>query len=729
MTEPASFLHRCSLVKRIPVFSGLSWFRVQSIARSGEIILYKKGDIVSRKGNAPDFVYFLDSGRLQSYSPDASGGKDDIEFIHRGMFFGIISTLTGQEHSQTFEAINDSIIFRIPFTAFRRLLKQAPRLGIKFSKILSQRIRSKLTRTELVSRSTIISVYAPIAGSGGSTYAVNLALSLSKETGRRVIWVSIRSRHFPPYTAVSDISEVRPAWTRDPLDIIALADNFELIPGHIIKSDAGIDLLNVVFDPKDPSIVEHISEFISRFIDEYRYVVLDLPSDMDAVVIKTLSQSDLVHLVMVRKREALVVGRAVLDRIEDSFKDGFTEDRVKVIIGGVSAHRNIVEETVRSLLDYKVTGFLPHIQRKDFSGQVDLGAVSFMGLDPVSPYRKVVTRIARDISGVSIGLVLGGGAAFGLAHIGVLKVLEEEGIPVDIVAGSSMGALIGSLWASGYKAADIEKMAFEFRKRSNLIKLIDLVIPVSGIISGKAVMSWLRGKLGKRTFRDTKIPLKIVAYDLMHRRDLIFSEGSIIEAIRKSISIPGVFQPVISKDQLIIDGGVMNPLPTDVLIHAGVKRIIAVNVLQSPEDVIKGYEKTSRELEKSLQVQFMHAPLEYITIHIKLWLSRKFFPNISDIMVRTLEASESTLAVQSGRAADVLIHPDLSGLNWYDLHQAELLINQGEAAARASLDQLRRIVTHPGPDNRKNISVRSPESQNINISVTNISVRSPESHM
>ena len=699
MREEASFFQRCSMVKKIPVFSGLNWYRVQAIARSGEIVFYKKGESVSRRGQAPDFVYFLVSGRLESYAPDASGGKDDIEFIHRGMFFGIISALTGEVHSQTFEAINDSVIFRISYSEFLRILKQSPQLGIKFSKILSQRIRSKVTRTQLVNRSTIIAVYAPIAGSGGSTYAVNLATSLARETGERVIWVSLRSRNVPAHTPMSDIEEVRPQWNQPAQDIVALAKDFELIPEHIIKSDIGVDFLNVSFDKNDQSIVEHISEFISRFIDEYRYVIVDLPSDMDAVVIKTLSQSDLVHLVMVRKREALAVGRSVLDRIEETFKEGFTEERVKVIIGGVHAHRNISEETVRSLLDYDVTAFLPHIQRKDFDTMVNLPAVSFMGLDPASNYRKMITRISRQISGVSIGLVLGGGAAFGLAHIGVLKVLEEESIPVDIVAGSSMGALIGSLWATGYMAADIEKMAYEFKKRSNLIKLIDIVFPLSGLISGKAVMSWLRGKFGQRTFRDTKIPLKIIAYDLIHRRDLIIEQGSLVEAIRKSISIPGVFQPIVSHDQLIIDGGVMNPLPTNVLVQAGVKRIIAVNVLQTPEDVIKGYEKTRLEIERSLQVRFVQAPLTYMAIHLKFWVNRSFFPNISDIIVRTLEASENVLAQQSGQHADIVIHPDLSGLNWYELNQAEELIKRGEAATRASLEHIRRVIANHNQHN------------------------------
>ncbi len=692
MLEAASFLKRCALVRKIPIFTSLNWYRVQTIARYGDVAYYKKGAFISKKGAPADYVFFLVSGRLQSYAPDADGSKDDLEFIHRGMFFGIISALTGQEHSETFEAINDSVVFRIPVVKFKKILKKMPELGVKFSKILSQRIRSKVTRTELVSKSTIISVYAPVAGSGSSTYALHLATSLGRETGERVIWVSIRSKSPAQQTVLADMDEVRPKWKQPPREIAALVNDFENIPSHVVKSTVGIDLLNAVFDPEDEAILEHMSEFVSRFIDEYRYVIVDLPSDMDAAVIKTLSQSDFIHLVMQRKRDALEDGRKVLDRIEEALKEDFNEERVKVIIGGIRAHRNLSEDAVRGILDYDIATFLPCIQRKDFALMVDAEALSFMALAQASNYSRTIARLARQISGVSVGLVLGGGAAFGLAHIGVLKVLEEEGIAVDIIAGSSMGALIGSLWAVGYRADDIEKMAFEFKKRSNLFKLVDLVFPLSGLISGKAVMSWLYDKLGARTFRDARIPIKIVAYDLIHRRDVVIEEGVLVDAIRKSISIPGVFQPIITKDQMIIDGGVMNPLPTDVLTQAGVKRILAVNVLQTPEDVIKGYEQTCREIAKARDVYFVKDPIRWISVNLKFWMNRNFFPNISDIIVRTLEASESVIARQSGKAADLVLQPDLEGLNWYELYQAEELIKRGEAVARKNIDKIKRIA-------------------------------------
>jgi NTE family protein len=323
---------------------------------------------------------------------------------------------------------------------------------------------------------------------------------------------------------------------------------------------------------------------------------------------------------------------------------------------------------------------------------IETPAIAFWAMSQDSAYIKTIKRIARQISGVSVGLVLGGGAAFGLAHIGVIKVLEEEGISIDVIAGSSMGALIGGLWAIGYNAHDLEKMAYEFKKKSNLIKLMDFEFPFSGIIRGNAIMVWLHSKYGDRTFRDTKIPFKAVAYDLLHRRDIVIESGRIVDAIRKSISIPGVFRPIVTTDQLIIDGGVMNPLPTDVLKAADIKKIIAVNVLQTPDDVIKSYQKTQRELQKALDIPFLVDPWNFVDVRFRFWVNRTFFPNIADIIVRTLEASEAVIAKQSGKSADIVLHPDLSGLQWFELYQAEILIKRGEDAARAQIEKIRAIA-------------------------------------
>ncbi|MBF0388176.1 MAG: patatin-like phospholipase family protein [Candidatus Omnitrophica bacterium] len=693
MHKAASFFQRCAAIKKIPIFASVDVFRLHRIAGCGDVVHYKKGELVSRKANPPDFVFFVISGRLISYNLDSDGKKDDVEFIHRGMFFGIISALTGETHSQNFEAINDSIVFQIPVARFRNLLKKSPDLSLKFSKALSQRIRNKVTKTEFVSRSKIISVFSPTSGSGSSTYAFSLALSFYQETGDRVIWITITSRRPVEHPVESDLDEIRPKWRKEPEDLVTVTEDLENISRRIVHSNVGIDIINVSFDPAShQGLVQNISDFVGSFLDDYRYIIVDLPSELDDVVMKTFTQSDIIHLILMRQREALETARETLDHIETYLKDTFTEDRVRVIVGGAHSHRNLADEEVAALLDYNVLAFLPHIQRKDLAMEIDSPALHFWAINTSSQYWAMITRLSRQISGVSVGLVLGGGAAFGLAHIGVIRVLEEENIPIDVVVGSSMGALIGGLWAAGFNADELEKMAYEFRVRSNLFKLIDLVFPLSGLISGKAVTSWLRSKFHQKTFKDLKIPLKVVAYDLIHRKDLIIVEGLLVDAVRKSISIPGVFQPIVNDDQLIIDGGVMNPLPTNVLTSSDVKKIIAVNVLQSPEDVIRGYEMTRLELNKSLAEPFLKDPWFFIDIRFRFWLNKVFFPNISDIIVRTLEASECVIAEQSARGADIVIHPDLSGLNWYELYQADILIKRGEEAARLQLGKIKEMM-------------------------------------
>lgn len=694
MLKNDSFFQRCAVIRKIPVFASIDLFRLHSIARHGKIVRYTKNDIVSKKGNPPDYVYFVLSGRLISYTLDSDAKKDDIEFIHRGMFFGIISALTGEAHSQFFEAINDSVIFQVPVTSFRKLLKKSPELSLKFSKALSQRIRSKVTKTTLVSRSKIISVFSPISGAGGSTYAFNLAVSLFKETQDRVIWISIHSQNDAIPIPHQTSEDITPKWNKPPDDLYLLSQHIKTIRQKIAHCDIGIDTLNVSFDNiSSQGLVQNISDFVGSFLDDYRYIVVDLPSELDDVVMKTLSQSDLIHLVIDRHREALEAARATLDRIENYLKDNFNEDRVRVIIGGAHTSRSLPDDTVKSIIDYNVHAFLPHLHRNDLSMEIDSPSIHFRVINTSSAYWSMITRIARQISGVSVGLVLGGGAAFGLAHIGVLRVLERENIPIDVVVGSSMGALIGGLWALGFSADELEQMAYEFRIRTNLFKLIDPVFPLSGLIRGKAVTAWLDSKFKDKSFKETRIPLKVVAYDLIHRKDIIIENGVLTEAIRKSISIPGVFQPIVTDEQLIIDGGVMNPLPTNVLSSTEVKKIIAVNVLQSPDDVIRGYEKTRGELKKALKEPFLKDPWFFLDIRLRFWMNKTFFPNISDIIVRTLEASESVIAEQSGKNADVVIHPDLSGLNWYELYQAECLIKRGEEAAARHIDRIKDIIS------------------------------------
>lgn len=174
----------------------------------------------------------------------------------------------------------------------------------------------------------------------------------------------------------------------------------------------------------------------------------------------------------------------------------------------------------------------------------------------------------------TIGLALGSGAARGLAHIGVLKALEEMEIEIDMISGSSAGALIGGLYVAGISPSMIEKLAIQIDKKI----WTDFTIPKKGIIKGEKIQEILKLVTGDRKIEELDKKLMIVATDLKTGEEVIFSEGAIHTAIRASISIPGVFEPLEYGDRMLVDGGVVDRVPVSILKDRGADIVIGIDV-------------------------------------------------------------------------------------------------------------------------------------------------------
>ena len=699
MPSPEIPFNILEAVKWIPIFAKLNWADQQRIARKCLIQEYRKGDWIVREGTPPDFFYCVLSGRVQSFAFDAGGQKSHPEHLHRGMYFGIISVFTGETHSINYQAINDSLLLKIPKEDFHKLLDDISHLGVEFSKILSQNIRRRVKGAQEVFESQIISVYSPVAGTGSSTYALNLALSLQKQTRKRVIFVQIDSTNGDSREA-SLSSSIQ--WKRPAVDLMEISEGYEKISSQVVTNGLAVDILNVSLRyPSGAPADEHqafvddvrkkISVLLSALVGSYHYVVADLPNDQDEAVMESLTQSDLIHIMVQDREEDLTSGRLIIERLKTIMKESFQEEKFFVLVRPSEDKMVLSFEEMNKTLNYKVHKVLPFTELSGFQS-IETPFLTFLVPDENSAYQKVVISTAREIGRVLVGLVLGGGAALGIAHIGVLKVLERERIPIDIVVGSSMGALIGSLWATGMNAQEVEAVAREFGTKRSLSKLLDPVIPVSALIDGGQIKRWLKKKFESKTFYDCQIPLKVMAYDLKNRQELVLESGSLVDAVRQSVSIPGVMRPVMKENQMIIDGGVLNPLPTNVLLSRGVKKIIAVNVLQSAEHVNRGELLKQAFIRNKLKMKFFSAPWEFIKFRFGLGLAKAFNPNIADIIVKTLQASEYLIAEQSAHQADVVIHPDLTGIDWFELYRVDELIKAGEQAAVKMLPQIKHLV-------------------------------------
>ncbi len=181
-----------------------------------------------------------------------------------------------------------------------------------------------------------------------------------------------------------------------------------------------------------------------------------------------------------------------------------------------------------------------------------------------------------------LGLALGGGAAKGYGHIGVIKVLEEEGVKPDLIVGASMGALVGGFYAAGFSAKELEEIACKVDKKTKGW-LFQISLSSRGFVDGKNVLKFLEPYLSRKVIEQLPIKYAAVTTDVESEAEIIIERGDLIQAIRAAISIPVVFMPYVHSGHVLIDGGFVNPLPIDVVQKLGAKKIIAVNVLHKAD--------------------------------------------------------------------------------------------------------------------------------------------------
>jgi NTE family protein len=267
-----------------------------------------------------------------------------------------------------------------------------------------------------------------------------------------------------------------------------------------------------------------------------------------------------------------------------------------------------------------------------------------------------------------VGLALGSGAARGLAHIGVLKALKEAEIPIDMVAGTSIGAMVGACFANDGDISAAERMALKTGLRQ-IARLFDLKLSFlgKGLIRGQGIEALLHSLIGDAEFEDLKIPFAAVAADLNTGEQVVIKKGSVIQAVRASISIPGIFIPVIFESKCLVDGGLVNPVPADVLRDMGAKMVIAVNVLVEPRRRKRA--ANVREESKIAKI-----------------------PNIFNTLFQSLHIMEYEIIKQRLLKADIIITPDIGQIEAFEFHRGEEAIQAGYKAATDALPKIQKLI-------------------------------------
>lgn len=679
------------IIDYAPLFADLNLFEKKLIMQKSKVIEYKKGDVVYAQASPPDAFYCVITGRIKITIDGKQ--REPIEYLNCGKYFGMISVLTGEPHSVNAVAANDSKILRISKEDFHVILDWIPRLGVELSKTLSRRLRKKEKTEKKIFESTILSVFGVNGGFGRTMYAVNIALGLRKETSKNIILVGL-GKSVNEICQISGLVIDQFAGDKE-CPGIKLDTPFpteETIKNALLHDPvSGVYVLNILYDQIDSLYLSNLNAILTQLTGKYHYIIIDFPVLLDEVVYQVLAQSDSIHIITGQGSDSLSKTKVLVKELSNNFN--YPSDRMKIIHNQGKDNASSLYKDVCSFLEYNVYATLPEFQA---TGNADIEQpVSRLFLDqPDTEYSRVIRRIARDVGDVRVGLSLGGGAAFGLAHIGVIKILEKEKIPVDMITGSSIGALIGALWAAGYTSQEIEKIVLEYdaNKKKVFRLLFDPCFPKLSFAKGARIRAFLEKYLGNKTFQDTKIPIKIFACNLSKREEIIFDSGSLVDAIMASIAIPGVFAPLKIKNDLIIDGGIIEPVSIGSLVKMGIKKIIAVNVLPSPEDIERTYAYSAERRQKEQEQALRKGRIAAMIHKIGSCFYDFFFPNILDIIVNSMQTLEYVISENNCLRADVVLRPKITGVEWFEFYKAKQLILNGEQEAVRLLADIKNLI-------------------------------------
>ncbi|MFC4729588.1 patatin-like phospholipase family protein [Coralloluteibacterium thermophilus] len=289
-------------------------------------------------------------------------------------------------------------------------------------------------------------------------------------------------------------------------------------------------------------------------------------------------------------------------------------------------------------------------------------------------------------------VVLGAGGARGLAHIGVLEALEERGYEIAAIAGSSMGALVGAMYAAG-RLDDYKAWAFGHDKRE-IFALLDFAYGQGGLFKGERIMAALREIVGDVTIESLPIPYVAVATDIQSQRELWLTRGSLFDAVRASIAIPGIFTPIRIAGRDLVDGGLLDPLPIAATRHALVDLVVAVDVnARTPRRMPGAPAEPEPEPEP---VQIDAGP----RVRLGAWLSalterRRVAPagsqqGIFDLMLRSLDTMQGQISRLQAALdpPDVLVRVPRASAAFYEFWRARELAGLGNDLAHRALDTL-----------------------------------------
>lgn len=572
---------------------------------------FPAGTVLLAEGDAPGVMYVLRAGTADVLIADRDGTQHRINSVGPGDTLGEMSLFTGQPVSATVRTTGDAEVLVLNESDLQRLAVTFPRLYRNLGAILSERL-ARSNRRALRDGAGRVSVLRDAGAPPLLGYA--LACSVAWHTRRSTLHLLVDDGR---------------RWADE---LTALA---RVLPGDALPAPAGgprADL--VVVPPAGPYAPDALARTLELLGERYDHVLVQLGEDAPPLATSA--------------RSLRLAGQGAPGQADP-------------VGSGVRALRALAgwgENDGRVGADGAGTVRVPPLSAADEAGL----AAGMLSL--ATDAGRALGWAARELAGLKVGIAFGAGSVRGYAHVGALNVLAGLGVPIDTVAGTSIGAAVGAALAVGFDADGIAGLLDEVGGTA-----FRLTVPTSSILSSGGVRDGVRRVLGARRFEDLPLPFGVVTADIVSGREVVFRRGLMWPAVLASMSIPGIYPAQRIGNRTLVDGGVLNPVPSNVAADLGADTVIAIklgNRFAAPELEAESAETAGRA------------------------------PSVIQAISRSIEMMQSKIVTDSAAAAATIqIEPTFTSVGGWGLRsftQGRQYIALGEEATRAALPRLRAAL-------------------------------------
>ncbi|KAJ7389184.1 Neuropathy target esterase [Desmophyllum pertusum] len=516
------------------------------------------GRALYRQGEQSNCIYIVLNGRLRSVVTLSNGKKELDREAGRGELVGVVEVLTQAPRATTVHAIRDTELAVLPEGLLNTIKRHFPQVVTRLIHLLGERLLGQYRRSNTRSE-TLLDNHLPVDNQifGGSNLGTVAIIPASED-------VPISNFSFELSLALHTIGPTL------------------LLTSSLVRSKLGSSAMDSMNEYR-------LSSWLGQQEDLHRIVLYQADTFMSAWTKRCIRQADSIVIVGVAD------GSPAVGQLEKQLENiGVRSQKELILLHREDAAKGFrITHTVDWL---NARGWIcahHHVRcpkkifgRRPLSEKYTQNPAAY----PLPDRKSDFLRLARRLTGTSIGLILGGGGARGLSHVGVIKALEEAGIPVDMVGGTSMGAFVGAAYA---ESGDVTKMCQMVREwsldmTSIFKKILDLTYPFTSMFSGSGFNASIRSTFGERQIEDLLLPYFCITTDITSSRMRVHTDGCLWRYIRASMSLSGYLPPLCDpKDgHLLLDGGYVNNLPADVMKTMGAQTIIAIDVgSEDPADL------------------------------------------------------------------------------------------------------------------------------------------------